>query len=507
MLEKIIKKDRNEELEKILENKKIDEQAKNLLQGILYKVEVSYKDYKKVKAKKQTEEKYVKEIIENIDKRCDKISIVTPNKKLTDEKIQKELEKNKFYVGEEIISYPIEEKILYAIEKKSRHAKILNNKYEEVTIALSDIINTGKNMDRTEVLRDFNGWSWTTINKEIENIEANLIYQTLQILLCEEFLDHWCEDKDGIIDYLEQFEDEIISKYGGEIAHKMKELLIKIAMANTAKVNSKFAQSIEEKIQTHTQEIEKLDNTEQKIVEISNNKKQLLQELNEIEKIIGQDIKLKEQYQKTNEEAPIDKKIFNIRVFKNQLDSRKKEILEQIDKSNYLLNPSNYIYEKNKIIAQKQKLEEVHLSQEQVEKILIEFVKKFLECFYILIKNEKNEEEIVKLIYQFRYFMLLPFNLQKSIKDVEELQKSILKVEKKLVEKAIQKKVISNVPFEIMKHLFKTRIIILDDLYYKITSKDEKYYVQIFDENISEEKYEIASIENTKLNKKIKIFI
>ena len=54
MLEKIIKKDKNEELEEILENKKIDEQAKNLLQGILYKVEVSYKDYQKVKGKKQT---------------------------------------------------------------------------------------------------------------------------------------------------------------------------------------------------------------------------------------------------------------------------------------------------------------------------------------------------------------------------------------------------------------------------------------------------------------------
>ena len=49
MLEKIIKKDKNEELEKVLEEKMIDEQAKNLLQGILYKIEVSYKDYKKVK--------------------------------------------------------------------------------------------------------------------------------------------------------------------------------------------------------------------------------------------------------------------------------------------------------------------------------------------------------------------------------------------------------------------------------------------------------------------------
>lgn len=503
----LIKKDRNAQLETILDQKKINEQAKNLLQGILYKIEVSYKDYKKVKAKKQTEEKYVEELIENIEKRCNQISVVKLSQKLADEDIQKQLEENKYYVGEEIISYPIEEKILYAIDKKSSHQKILNNKYEEVTIAISDMINAGKNMDRTEVLRDFNGWSWTTINKEIENIEANLVYQTLQILLGEEFLDNWCEDKDGIIDYLEQFVEEISSKYSEEKADKMKELLIKIAMGNTTKVNSKFAQSIDEKIQTLTQEIEKLDNTEQKIVEVSNNKKQLLQELNEIEKIVGQDIKLKEEYQKTNEEEPIEKKIFSIRVFKNQLDNRKKEILEQIDKNNYLLNPSNYIEEKNKLMMQKQKLEEAHLNQEQVEKLLIEFVKIFLDCFYILTKNENNEEEIVKLIYQFRYFMLLPFNLQKSIKDVKELQKSIIKVENNLVEKAIQKKVISNVPFEIMRHLFKTRIIILEDLYYKITAKDKKYYVQIFDENISEEKFEITPIENTKLNKKIKIFI
>ena len=63
----LIKKDKNEELEKILAQKKIEEQAKNLLQGILYKIEVSYKDYKKVKGKKQTEEKFVGEILGRIE--------------------------------------------------------------------------------------------------------------------------------------------------------------------------------------------------------------------------------------------------------------------------------------------------------------------------------------------------------------------------------------------------------------------------------------------------------
>ena len=35
---------------------------------------------------------------------------------------------------------------------------------------------------------------------EIENLEANLVYQTIQIILGEEFLDNWVQDKDGIID-------------------------------------------------------------------------------------------------------------------------------------------------------------------------------------------------------------------------------------------------------------------------------------------------------------------
>ena len=201
MLKKLIKKDKNKELERILEEKNIDEQAKNLLQGILYKVEVSYKDYKRVKGIEKTEEEYIVQLILNIKKKCNQIKIVKLSQKLADEELQKELKKNKFYIEKQgIVSYPIEEKILYAIEKKSNNKKILNNKYEDVAIAVSDFINMGKNIDRVEVLRDFNGWSWTTIKKEIENIDANLIYQIFQILFGQEFLENWCQDNDGIID-------------------------------------------------------------------------------------------------------------------------------------------------------------------------------------------------------------------------------------------------------------------------------------------------------------------
>jgi len=494
-------------LEKILEQKEIDEQAKNLLQGILYKVEVSYKDYKRVKSKKKKEEKYIQEITENIEKRCNKISIVRLSEKVEDKKIQEELEKQKFYIGEEIISYPIEEKILYAIEKKSRHPKILNNKYGEAAIAISNLINCGKNMDRIEVLRDFNGWSWTTMKNEIENIGANLIYQTMQIILGEEFLDNWCEDKDGIIDYLELFQDEITQKYGEDMAQTQKELLEKIAISNTAKENKEFAKHISKQLKQLDKEIKKYDNTQEKIEEIIEHKKQLLKELSNIEKILGQKVRLKQEYEKVNEQAPIDKKIFNIKVLEKQLNSTKQQLLEQLEEANYLLNPSNYLKEKNKLQMQKERLELAHLTQKETEEMLIQFLRNFLKCFKLMCEDAKDEDDIVRLIYQFRYFMLLPFNLTKSVKDVETLKEDIMETEVVLVEKAIQEKVITKVPFEIMRHVFETRIIILEDLYYKITSNNGKYYVQIFDENVSEEKFEISPKEKMKINKKIKIFV
>ena len=103
--------------------------------------------------------------------------------------------------------------------------------------------------------------------------------------------------------------------------------------------------------------------------------------------------------------------------------------------------------------------------------------------------------------------MLLPFNSEQSIKNIEQLRPEIEQVERKLMKTAIENKVIVEVPFEIMKHIFETRIIVLEELYYKITSDFEKYYVQIFDENITEEKFEIILNEKVKTNKKIKIFI
>ena len=75
-LDKLVKKNYNDQIEEVLENKKFDESAKNLLLSMLYKVEASYKDYEIVKRDVSTKEDYIEKIIDVIRNNCSMIKIV-----------------------------------------------------------------------------------------------------------------------------------------------------------------------------------------------------------------------------------------------------------------------------------------------------------------------------------------------------------------------------------------------------------------------------------------------
>ena len=53
----------NDKLEKILEQKKFSSETKNLLLSMLYKIENSFADYKKVKALEITKEQFIERIL------------------------------------------------------------------------------------------------------------------------------------------------------------------------------------------------------------------------------------------------------------------------------------------------------------------------------------------------------------------------------------------------------------------------------------------------------------
>ena len=105
---------------------------------------------------------------------------------------------------------------------------------------------------------------------------------------------------------------------------------------------------------------------------------------------------------------------------------------------------------------------------------------------------------------------MLQFDNQRKIKDVKEIKKEIKEVSKMIINKAIEYKTIEKISdnketnYEILKNIFNVRIIKLEDAYLKITKEKEKYFLQIFDENIFEEKIQIQKPEDLeiKLNKK-----
>ena len=83
LIEKLVKKDFNNELEALLEQKCYSEQTKNSLLNILYKIETSYKDIQTVKQDLETKEQYIEKLMSILYNQCDEINIIKMNAEKT----------------------------------------------------------------------------------------------------------------------------------------------------------------------------------------------------------------------------------------------------------------------------------------------------------------------------------------------------------------------------------------------------------------------------------------
>ncbi len=108
----------------------------------------------------------------------------------------------------------------------------------------------------------------------------------------------------------------------------------------------------------------------------------------------------------------------------------------------------------------------------------------------------------------------MPINREKQISE-RVTQRWLKPVIDKLLDKAEELKEIqtisknTDIRYNIWKYIFGVRAIELEDLSIKITKDKAQYVLQIFDENIFEEKVILNNIkekEDLKLNRKIKIF-
>lgn len=513
ILEKIVKKDYNNELEKILEQKQFDENAKSTLLSILYKIEAAYKDIETVKKDIEDKDEYISNILEIIQNDCKSIKIVKMNEE------NSEIPENRNYIinkeDKEIIAYPIERKILYAISKLSNKEKIIKDDYSFINETLSNLINVGNNINTVEPLRDFNGYSWTNIPQEIESIDHNLIYQNLRIIIGHKFLNKWVKNSEFIIDYFEVFKEKLENKYNKENAENIIEMISRISVLLNIKFDSINKEEIifeKEKIE---KELEEIKNRSKFVEKKTKEKIEITNKMKEIDTIINNKELLEKEYKERNKKLPLNKKIFSMKVLAKIMQEEKEKYFKKLEEVNKILNPINFVEYKNELEEKYKylKIIDIQDKEKELEKLKIEFQELFLEVMKININKVETRQDIEKIIYDFRYYLLIPYNYEKRIQNIEVLQEIVNEISKLIIDKAIELKVLEEISkdketnYEVLKNIFTVRIIRLEDAYIKIIKEKDRYFVQIFDENIFEEKVEIQKPKSLeiKLNKKIAI--
>ena len=518
-LDKIVKKDYNNELETILEKKAFDESAKNLLLNIVYKIEASYKDYEKVKTHVASKEEYIQHFIKMIKENCESINICKINSKESDI-----LGDKTFLVDKEskrIICYPIERKLLYCIAKISKHDEIIKEKHQIICKTLSNLINIGNNIETVEPLRDFNGYSWTTIPREIESISYNIIYQNLRILMGHDFLEKWIDNKQFIIDYMELFKSKLEEKYGVRNQKEIIKTLEKLSVLLELKYNPKEIETYQKNKKETKEQLDRIEDKKKFIEAITKQKRDLTEEIKRIDETTNNKDLLQNEYIKRNEKLPLKKKIFSVRILSKLMHEEREQKIKELEKLNELLNPKKFVAYKKEMEEKYGYLKLVDIKDidKEIEEAIIKLQKVFLRCYKTKIKQVENKTEILEDIYEFRYYHLLPFNENNNIYEVKALEKDIKEVRQLLIKKAQELKIMiitsknEDIDDEILKQIFNIRAISLEEIYIKLTKEKDVFYVQLFDEDAFEEKIELANFGNLnkkdleiKLNKKIKVF-
>lgn len=390
-LEKIVKKDYNNELEAVLEKKYFNEDAKSTLLNILYKIETAYKDYKKVKQNTETKDEYIEKIIDIIQNECEEIKLVKPYSE------ESKIIGNKTFLVEKnkkrIICYNVERKLLYCISKISKQERIIKNNYFLIDKTLSNLINTGNNINMVEPLRDFNGYSWTTIPREIESVEHNLIYQNLIILVGNSFLNNWIYNKTFVMDYMEIFYEKMEEQYGKDVTKEIIENLEKISILLEVKFENKSKEEFLKIKNEIEDKLEELKDNKKFIENITKTKKRLANEIKNIDETINDKKMLQKEYNIRNEKLPLEKKIFSIRILSKLMIEERERKIEELENLNELLNPQKFVKYK-KELEEKEKtlkiLESIEV-QKDIDKLKLNLQILFLRCLRNQIEKVRNK--------------------------------------------------------------------------------------------------------------------
>lgn len=496
MKSKLLQRDYSEELEEICESKRFEKEAQNLLLSMFYKVDGAYNDYKTVKREVPSKEEFLEIIIDIVKKYCKEIEIARPNSELEKEleiskcKIVEEEPDNKYNKEQRVIFFPNEKVILYSIIKAGLEK--INAKLDIKDKAMLWSIQIGRCISASEVIRDFNGFSWSQIINEIESIDCNVIYTDLIYLLGEKYVNNL---KSSNIEKINNF-------LNGELLDKLQQLSLKFYLSS----NEEQAKKVEENLKIIQEKLEKMNNQENFIEDISKNKKKLLNKIKEIDEQLNNPKQLRDEYIKINKDLPNEKKIFSVSHYEEMIQNERKKILNEIEDYNKLQNPIEFVKIKDELSSKIK-------YYESLENIKIEDVqKKFLEVFSKEINTKNEKDDLIDYIYKIRYLKYLPISKTKMMKDILSFEE----IEKEAITKAIEKNIITPISnnaetdYLLLKSIFNTKNISLETLYIKLTIKDGKLISEIYDGDIIDSTNEVELPKGSNIHlrktKKVKIF-
>lgn len=351
---------------------------------------------------------------------------------------------------------------------------------------------------------------------EITNLICNLVYQNLQILLGYDKLDEWM-NLDTYNDCLKVLEEELKDIYDKNNVEQILKLIYKISVEICVYRNNKEKERLLDEKKYLEIEFEKLKDKKKFLSNILEKKKQLRQDIKNIDCIIKDKELLLKEYEQRNEKLPEYSKIFSINHFEEILNRERKRKLKQIEEYNEMLEPKNYIQTRDKTKKDLELLENIENCESiAIEDKVLKLQKVFLKCFIEKIEKIQNKKELIDLIYILRYYNYIPFNKENLIKEVKQLSKNIQLVINILIEKMLKFKVLNKISnnkefnFKVIKLIFYTRIISLENIKIEFIKRDKKIFVNLYDGEVFEKTEELSigktEIPKIKLDKKIDLF-
>lgn len=486
-------KDYNYILDKVLEEKHFSEDAKNLLLNMIYKIENSYKDYSQIKGIFETKSNFIDKLIDTISKHCRYLFLIDPSK----EEVKLLKEQNVLALTDEreqrIYAYPTELAILYGIiDIRPKYFYIPKN-YYYIKKQFQEILVEGTILNYTEVIRNFNGWSWNLAEDANIDHVSNMIYQAIRILIDEDFLKEWEENTSSKVDYIYEMRKELIEYYGKECSRAFYIAMAKLALAKSLK-------STREKVKEEYDKVvfayDNMKNKTEYIYKISQEKKKLTAEIEKKDLLLNDNKRLIQEFNRRNSSLPDDMKIFNLSSLVEILQNERQKCIKRIKELNELVKPLNYTQLKNEL-AEKIHILSVVVENKTLRDYSIAFQKEALKCFYDNLNKITTKEEIIDIIYKIRYYRKIRVTENEKVEDIPILAEYIKRILKILITKGCKERVFNifckdiEYNYEIIEEALDTSIANYEDVDISLKLNGEVLEITVYDNEIVDKRIEI----------------